>query len=211
MIKAKERPPAYLIRPEVYELLSASHNSLVDDMYKKHSTQKGFTLWFTGFSSSGKSTIADAVYKILKERGVKTERLDGDVVRENLTRDLGFSKEDRDENIRRVGFVARLLASHGVGVVASFISPYRAQREELRENIPNFIEVFVDAPIEVCAKRDVKGLYKKAHAGEIKNFTGVDDPYEEPQNPEIHLRTDKETVAECVQKVVNYLEEKGLI
>jgi sulfate adenylyltransferase len=211
MIKAKERPPVYLIRPEVYELLSASHNSLVDDMYKKHSTQKGFTLWFTGFSSSGKSTIADAVYEILKERGVKTERLDGDVVRENLTRDLGFSKEDRDENIRRVGFVARLLASHGVGVIASFISPYRAQREGLRKNIPNFIEVFVDAPIEVCMARDVKGLYKKAHVGEIKNFTGVDDPYEEPLNPEIHLRTNKETIVECAQKVIDYLKERGLV
>ncbi len=205
MLKARQAPPVYLVRPEVAELLAASHNSLVDDMYKKQTNQKGFTLWFTGLSCSGKSTLADAVFQALKNKGLKAERLDGDVVRESLTRDLGFSRADREENIRRVGFVARLLASHGIAVVASFISPYQAQRQELRENIPNFIEVFVDAPLAVCAARDVKGLYKKAQAGEIKNFTGLDDPYERPTAPEIHLRTDQKSVVECVQTIISYL------
>jgi len=141
---------------------------------------QGFTLWFTGLSGAGKTTVAVALEKELRARGVKVERLDGDTVRKSLTRDLGFSKEDRDKNIERVTFVAKLLSRNGVGVLASFISPYRATRAMVREETTNFIEVFVNAPLEVCADRDVKGLYAKAFAGEIPNFTGVSDPYEEP-------------------------------
>jgi adenylylsulfate kinase len=138
-------------------------------------------LWLTGLSASGKTTIADKVYEILKTNGTKLEKLDGDVVRENLTKDLGFSREDRDENIRRIGFVADLLSRNNVGVIASFISPYRGHRGELRERVHNFIEVFVDAPLSVCEARDPKGLYKKARSGSIKCFT-VGDPYETPED-----------------------------
>lgn len=172
---------------------------------------QGFTLWMTGLSGAGKTTIALELEKKLKERGVKFERLDGDVVRESLTRDLGFSKEDRDKNIERVSFVAKLLSRNGVGVVCSFISPYQAQRDLVRNNTTNFIEVFVNAPLEVCADRDVKGMYKKAMAGEIPNFTGVSDPYEAPENPEIMIPTNLETVEESANRVIAYLEEKGLI
>src|SRR5215813_11758740 len=143
---------------------------------------EGFTLWMTGLSGAGKTTIAVALEKILRERGVRFERLDGDTVREGLTRDLGFSKEDRDKNIERVTFVAKLLSRNGVGVVASFISPYREARDKVRQETTNFIEVFVDAPIQVCEDRDVKGMYAKARKGEIANFTGVSDPYEAPEN-----------------------------
>jgi len=173
--------------------------------------QKGFVLWFTGLSASGKSTVADAVAEKLIKRGLKIERLDGDIVRKSLTKDLGFSKEDRDENIQRVSFVAKLLSRNGVGVIASFISPYREVRKKIREETTNFVEVFVKCPLEVCEKRDPKGMYKKARAGEIKNFTGIDDPYEEPENPELVLNTDKETVEESVEKVITKLEELRLI
>jgi len=173
--------------------------------------QKGFVLWFTGLSASGKSTVADAVAEKLIKRGLKIERLDGDIVRKSLTKDLGFSKEDRDENIQRVSFVAKLLSRNGVGVIASFISPYREVRKRIREETTNFVEVFVKCPLEVCEKRDPKGMYKKARAGEIKNFTGIDDPYEEPENPELVLNTDKETVEESVEKVITKLEELRLI
>lgn len=173
--------------------------------------QKGFVLWFTGLSASGKSTVADAVAEKLIKRGLKIERLDGDIVRKSLTKDLGFSKEDRDENIQRVTFVAKLLSRNGVGVIASFISPYREVRKKIREETTNFVEVFVKCPLEVCEKRDPKGMYKKARAGEIKNFTGIDDPYEEPENPELVLNTDKETVEESVEKVITKLEELRLI
>ena len=149
---------------------------------------KGFTLWFTGLSGAGKTTVAVALVKELQARGMKVERLDGDVVRQGLTRDLGFSKEDRDKNIERVTFVAKLLSRNGVGVLASFISPYRATRDMVRRETTNFIEVFVNAPLEVCAARDVKGMYAKAFAGEIKEFTGVSDPYEEPLKPGDHAQ-----------------------
>ncbi len=168
---------------------------------------KGFTLWFTGLSGAGKTTVAVALVKELQARGMKVERLDGDVVRQGLTRDLGFSKEDRDKNIERVTFVAKLLSRNGVGVLASFISPYRATRNMVRNETTNFIEVFVNAPLEVCAARDVKGMYAKAFAGEIKDFTGVNDPYEEPLNPEITLNTHLETPEESVAKCLAYLEE----
>ena len=210
-IKARIQPPLYLMRSEVYNILINSKNSLVDDMYKNGKGHKGFVLWFTGLSCSGKTSTADRVYEELAKRKIKIERLDGDVVRENLTKDLGFSKKDRDENIRRVGFVAKLISRNGIGVLASFISPYRKQREELRLKIPNFIEVFVDTPLAVCEERDKKGLYKKARAGEIKNFTGISDPYEEPQNPEIRLDGSGNNINKRAREVIAYLEKHGYI
>jgi len=172
---------------------------------------KGVTVWFTGLSGSGKTTIAKRVESILHERGVLVERLDGDVVRQSLTRDLGFSKEDRDKNIERVTFVAKLLTRNGVVVLTAFISPYRAMREASRREIGEFLEVYVEAPMETLLERDVKGLYKKALAGEIKNFTGVDDPYEPPENPDLVCSTHLETVEESAAKVIRLLEERGYI
>lgn len=171
----------------------------------------GFVLWFTGLSGAGKTTLAVALEKKLRERGIRIERLDGDTVRQSLTHDLGFSKEDRDENIRRVTFVATLLSRNNVGVLASFISPYSSIRDYVAANTTNFIEVFVDAPLDVCVQRDVKGLYAKAFAGEIPNFTGVSDPYEAPRKPDIHLETHKETVEESVEKVLAWLQEHRYI
>ena len=173
--------------------------------------QKGFTLWFTGLSGSGKTTIAKAVAQELLDRGLKVERLDGDIVRESLTRDLGFSKEDRDKNIERVTFVAKLLTRNGVAVLCSFISPYRERRAKSRREIGEFIEVFVECSVEECANRDVKGLYEKAFAGEIANFTGVSDPYEDPENPEIVCHTAQETLEESAAKIIAYLEEHGYV
>lgn len=172
--------------------------------------KKGFVLWFTGLSASGKSTVADKVYELLGSKGLKIERLDGDVVRENLS-NLGFSKEDRDANIKRVGFVANLLSRNDVIVVASFITPYKEHRKQLRESVNNYIEVFVNAPLKVCESRDPKGLYKKARTGEIENFTGIGDPYEEPTSPDIELNTDTENVEESVAKVIDYLKLQKLI
>lgn len=174
-------------------------------------TQQGFTLWLTGLSGAGKTTVAVALENELHRRSLLIERLDGDTVREGLTRDLGFSKEDRDKNIERVSFVARLLSRNRVGVVASFISPYREARDKVRAITTNFIEVYVNAPLEVCAARDVKGLYAKAFAGQIQGFTGVNDPYEPPENPEIVLYTDQETLEESVGKIIDYLEQHNLI
>lgn len=173
--------------------------------------QIGFTAWFTGIPCSGKTTIADRVAEILRGKGYKVERLDGDIVRKSLTSDLGFSKEDRDENIKRVTFVAKLLTRNGVAVLATFVSPYRERRAKTRQEIGNFVEVYTRCPVEVCMERDVKGMYEKALAGEIKNFTGVDDPYEEPENPELVLDTDKESIDECAQRVLEKLGELGYI
>jgi len=173
--------------------------------------QKGFTAWFTGLPCSGKTTVADAVADRLKEKGYRVERLDGDIVRKGLTSDLGFSKEDRNENIKRVTFVAKLLTRNGVAVLATFVSPYRARRAQSREEIGEFIEVFTRTPVDICIERDVKGMYKKALAGEISNFTGVDDPYEEPENPELILDTDKESIEESVEKVLGKLVDLGYI
>jgi adenylylsulfate kinase len=173
--------------------------------------QKGVVVWFTGFSGAGKSTIADALTAKLQSEGYQLEVLDGDVIRENLTKDLGFSKEDRDTNIRRIGFVAQLLARNGVIVLVPVISPYRAIREEMRAKIDNFLEVFVNAPISVCEERDVKGLYKQARAGKIKQFTGIDDPYEPPTNPEVECRTDLEELTESVDKIFTKLQESGYL
>jgi adenylylsulfate kinase len=168
---------------------------------------KGFTVWFTGLPCSGKSTLALRLKEILNERGInKIEVLDGDVVRTNLSKGLGFSKEDRDINIRRIGFVCNLLSRNEAIAIAAAISPYRAIRDEVRGMVTNFVEVYVKAPVEVLTDRDVKGMWKKALAGEIKNFTGVDDPYEEPKNPEVIVETDKETVDESVGKIIKTLE-----
>lgn len=173
--------------------------------------EKGFILWFTGLSGSGKTTITKALEPELKARGCKVEILDGDVVRTHLSKGLGFSQEDRDTNIRRIGFVANLLSRNGVVAMTAAISPYRAIRDEIRAMEPNFVEVYITAPLEVCEGRDVKGLYAKARAGEIKGFTGIDDPYEEPLNPEIICYTERESVEESVKKVLSKLEELGYI
>lgn len=171
----------------------------------------GFTLWLTGLSGAGKTTITLALEKILQERGLRVERLDGDVVREGLTRDLGFSKEDRDKNIERVTFVAKLLSRNSVAVLAAFISPYIAARDKARRETTNFIEVYVKASLDTVISRDVKGHYKKALAGEIQNFTGVNDPYEAPVNPEIVIESDTETIEQSVQKILAYLEARKLV
>ena len=165
----------------------------------------------TGLSGAGKTTIAKILETELHSRGIHFERLDGDVVRESLTKDLGFSKEDRDKNIERVTFVAKLLSRNSVGVVASFISPYRATRDMVRRETTNFIEVFVHAPLEVCEQRDVKGMYAKARAGQIANFTGISDPYEEPLNAEITVHTADETPEQSAGRIVAYLEEHNFI
>ncbi len=173
--------------------------------------QTGFTLWFTGLPCSGKSVVADRVAEMLKGRGLRVERLDGDIVRQDLTRDLGFSKKDRDENIRRVTFVSKLLSRNAVAVLTSFISPYREARDRARKECTNFVEVYTKCPVDVCIERDVKGMYQKAIRGEIKEFTGISDPYEEPENPEILLETDKESVEESVEKVLARLGELGYL
>lgn len=173
--------------------------------------KKGITVWFTGLSAAGKTTIAMDVEKILKERAIKVERLDGDTVRQDLTRDLGFSKEDRDKNISRVSFVAKLLTRNDVVVLCSFISPYVEERQAAKDKIGSFVEVYVKASVEECSKRDPKGLYKKAKAGEIENFTGISDPYEEPPAPDLVCDTVKESVEESVEKVISFLEDHGYI
>ncbi len=173
--------------------------------------QKGVTVWFTGLSGSGKSTVADLVAEKLKAQDYKVERLDGDIVREHLTKDLGFSKEDRNTNIERVTFVAKLLTRNDVIVLASFISPYIARRDKSRKEIGEFMEVFVNASLEECERRDVKGMYKLARKGEIKNFTGISDPYEAPPNPELVLDTDNETVEESAERVIEELKERGYV
>jgi adenylyl-sulfate kinase len=176
---------------------------------------KGFILWFTGLSGAGKSTLSERLVKTFRERGFRVELLDGDEVRTNLSKGLGFSKEDRDTNIRRIGYVARLLARNGVIAITAAISPYREIRDEIRrsagDNDVPFVEVFANASLDALVERDVKGLYKKALAGEIANFTGVSDPYEAPENPEIEVRTDSETEDESAEKILGFLFEKGLI
>ena len=174
-------------------------------------TQQGFTLWFTGLSGAGKTTLARIIETRLKARGHKVEVLDGDLIRTNLSKGLGFSKEDRDTNIRRIGFVCSLLTRNDVIAIAAAISPYREIRDEVRSHIGSFVEVFVSCPIEVLAERDVKGLYKRALAGELKNFTGVDDPYEEPLTAEVVVRTDLETPEESAASILAILEGLQLI
>ncbi|WP_193197379.1 adenylyl-sulfate kinase [Nostoc sp. MG11] len=173
--------------------------------------QRGVTIWLTGLSGAGKTTICRFLETELRSQGYKIEVLDGDIVRQNLSKGLTFSKEDRDENIRRIGFVAQLLTRNNVIVLVSVISPYRAIREEVKERIGDFIEVYVNAPLEVCEQRDVKGLYKKARAGEIKNFTGIDDLYEIPLEPDVECKTNQESVVQSANKVLIRLEELGYI
>jgi adenylylsulfate kinase len=173
--------------------------------------EDGFTVWFTGLSGSGKSTLAELLTEVLERRGRRYELLDGDVVRTNLSKGLGFSKEDRDTNILRIGWVAERLTYHGAAVVVSAISPYRDVRDKVRERIPRFVEVFVSCPVEVCAQRDVKGLYEKAFRGEITGFTGVDDPYEPPEHPEVVVETDRMPPEECLAVIVARLEELGYL
>ena len=176
------------------------------------SIDKGFTLWFTGLSGSGKSTLATYLLPKLKELGKKVEILDGDEVRENLSKGLGFSKEDRDTNIRRIGFVANMLARNGVVAITAAISPYRDVRNEVRVRAQApFIEVYVECPLDVLEDRDTKGLYKKAKAGIIKNFTGISDPYEAPESPEVVVDTSKETIEESAEKILDYLRKRDLV
>jgi adenylylsulfate kinase len=174
--------------------------------------EKGFTLWFTGLSGAGKTTITHELQEELQRRGSKVEILDGDIVRENLSKGLGFSKEDRDTNIRRIAFVADLLSRNGVPVITAAISPYQEIRDEAREMMDGrFIEAYVKVSLEEAERRDVKGLYAKARAGEIKEFTGVSDPYEAPENPELVLDTENQSPEESAQQIIAYLEERDLI
>lgn len=174
---------------------------------KNGKEQKGFVLWLTGLSGAGKTSLAIPLEQELKARGLRVERLDGDIVRESLTRDLGFSKDDRDKNIERVTFVAKLLSRNGVAVLCSFISPYQAVRDMVRSEVTNFVECYIEVPLEEVIRRDVKGLYKKALAGEIPNFTGVSDPYEPPTNPEVIVNSKDQTVEESLQVILSYLED----
>jgi adenylylsulfate kinase len=174
--------------------------------------EKGFTLWFTGLSGAGKSTITGHLVEELKSRGSKVEVLDGDIVRENLSKGLGFSKEDRDTNIRRIAFVADLLSRNDVPVITAAISPYKEIRDEAREMMDGrFIEAYVKVSLEEAERRDVKGLYAKARSGEIKEFTGISDPYEEPENPEIRIETAGKTPEDNAKEIIDWLESEGLI
>lgn len=168
----------------------------------------GLTVWLTGLSGSGKSTLSSAIHQLLSARGHRVELLDGDIMREFLSRGLSFSKPDRDENVRRIGYVAELLTRHGVITLVSAISPYRDARDAVRARIPNFIEVYVNAPLATCEGRDVKGLYRKARAGQIKHFTGIDDPYDPPLHPEVECHTDRESVAESVAKISSAIDHR---
>ena len=172
---------------------------------------KGFTLWFTGMSGAGKTTLSHGIELRLRAAGAKVEVLDGDIVRTHLSKGLGFSKEDRDENIRRIGFVCELLSRNGVIAIAAAISPYRAVREQVRSRIGNFVEVYVECPLEVLVQRDAKGLYKKALAGEIQHFTGISDPYEPPAAPEVVIHSDRETPEQSVERIWGILNGLGLI
>jgi adenylylsulfate kinase len=227
-IKSGKMPDPRVIRPEVARILKADH-----EMYKSsratnitwhHASinkedrealndHRGIVIWFTGLSASGKSSVAHGVETRLYERGVRTYVLDGDNIRHGLNANLGFTPEDREENIRRIGHVAKLFADAGVVVMTAFISPYRNDRDRVRELLEagNFIEVFVDCPVDVCEQRDPKGLYKKAKAGQIPEFTGISAPYEAPEKPEVHLDAGTLSIDACAEDVVKYLEENNLI
>lgn len=171
----------------------------------------GFTIWFTGLSGAGKSTLSEAIEQRLKAQGRNVEVLDGDIVRTHLSKGLGFSREDRDTNIKRIAFVCGLLTRNGVVCISAAISPYREAREWARKEIGNFVEVYVKCPLDVCRQRDVKGLYKLVDEGKITNFTGVDDPYEEPEHPELVINTDQETVEESIRRIFAKLEQLGYL
>ena len=192
--------------------MAGDDNQLAQQRSGSATPREGFCLWFTGLSGSGKSTITTQLVKELRKRGSKLEVLDGDVVRENLSKGLGFSKEDRDTNIRRIAFVANLLSRNGVPVITAAISPYRDIRNEAREMMGDrFVEAYVNVSLEEAERRDVKGLYAKARAGEIKEFTGVSDPYEPPENPELVIETEQQSPEESAQQILAYLEERGFI
>lgn len=174
-------------------------------------SNNGFTIWFTGLSGAGKSTLSEAIEKRLKARGRNIEILDGDIVRTHLSKGLGFSREDRDTNIKRIAFVCGLLTRNGVICISAAIAPYREARAWARQEIGNFVEVYVKCPIEVCRQRDVKGLYKLVDEGKITGFTGVDDPYEEPEHPELVVETSKESIEESVGRIFAKLEELGYL
>ena len=174
-------------------------------------SNKGFTIWFTGLSGAGKSTLSEAIEKRLIARGRNVEILDGDIVRTHLSKGLGFSREDRDTNIKRIAFVCGLLTRNGVICISAAIAPYREARQWARQEIGNFVEVYVNCPIEVCRQRDVKGLYKLVDEGKLTGFTGVDDPYEEPEHPELVVETCKETIEESVERIFAKLEELGYL
>jgi sulfate adenylyltransferase len=194
--------PTWFTRPEVAVVLAEASPPRF---------KQGLTIWLTGLSGAGKSTITQGLEQRLLAVGRDVTILDGDEIRTHLSKGLGFSKEDRDANIRRVGYVASQITRHGGTVIAAVISPYRAVRDEVRKSVGNFVEVFVDAPLEVCESRDVKGLYKKARAGEIKGFTGIDDPYEAPTNPEVVVRTGDETVHQSVDTIIEALTRLGYL
>ncbi|MED3907336.1 MULTISPECIES: adenylyl-sulfate kinase [Geobacillus] len=189
------------------------HSKVTKEDRQKLNGHKSVVLWFTGLSGAGKSTLSVEVEKELHQRGVRTYILDGDNIRHGLNKDLGFSAEDRKENIRRIGEVAKLMVDAGIVTLTAFISPYREDREMVRQLLgeKEFIEIYVKCSLEECERRDPKGLYKKARAGEIKGFTGIDDPYEEPENPELVVETDKQTLEESVKQVITYLEENGYL
>lgn len=172
---------------------------------------QGMVIWLTGLPCAGKSTLAHALFEALTQRGLSCEVLDGDVVRQNLSRGLGFSREDRDINVKRIGFVAGLLAKHGAVAIVAAVSPYREVRQAVRSGIERFVEVHVDAPTQVCEKRDVKGMYAEARAGKRKNFTGVDDPYEPPQDPEVVVHTGQQQVSESLAAILEVLESLGYL
>lgn len=180
-------------------------------MENKRYTTDGVTVWFTGLPCSGKTTVSQVVARKLRDAGLNVEVLDGDVIRTNLSKGLGFSKEDRDTNVRRVGFVCNLLSRNGTVAIAAVVSPYRHIRQELKDGIERFVEVYVNCPVEECQRRDVKGMYAKAMRGEITSFTGVDDPYEAPENPDVELKTLGEDVDESAARVIAVLEAQDLI
>src|SRR5436853_3546792 len=190
------------------ELMCLADNKYEEKLYMANT---GFTIWFTGLSGSGKSTLSEVIEQRLKARGRNVEVLDGDIVRTHLSKGLGFSREDRDTNIKRIGFVCGLLTRNGVVCISAAIAPYYEARDWARKEIGNFVEVYVKCPLEVCRQRDVKGLYKLVDEGKIKNFTGVDDPYEEPVHPELVIETDKETIEESVARIFAKLTELGYL
>ncbi len=180
----------------------------MEESVTNSTANRGLAVWFTGLSSAGKTTICKALYLKLQSRGRQLEWLDGDAVRQHLSKDLGFSAADRNENIRRIGELAERFTERGAIVLVSAISPYRAARDEVRRRIGNFLEVWVHAPIEVCESRDIKGIYRRARSGELRHVTGIDDPYEHPLEPDVECRTDRETLEECVAKVLEAVETR---